>query len=68
MVLLRGRHIGASRGGLQCIFGNVNVPGTAANENSLRCISPPRMLPNETSAYVTQRLRVTINSDLQAAS
>ena len=69
MVLLRGRHIGASRGGLQCIFGNVNVPGTAANENSLRCISPPHsMLPNETSAYVTQRVRVTINGDLQAAS
>ena len=67
-VVLQGLRLGISRGGLLCQFGQ-NPPSiaTAASPQSIRCESPPIMLP-ENATYAEVDVRVSINNDATSLS
>ena len=70
-VLLSGRRIGMTRGGLQCSFGETWVHATSVTEDSVRCVSPARSNLTEnvtTYPWVHEAVRVTVNDDRSAAS
>ena len=71
VVLVSGRRIGTTRGGLRCSFGGSWVAATSVAENTLRCVSPPRLnLTTNVSSfpYVNEAVGVTVNDDVAAVS
>lgn len=66
-LLLSGRQLGVSRGGLRCQFGEVWTVATMEDEDSIQCLSPPRILPAN-ATYVEEEVRVTVNNDTASRS
>lgn len=66
LVVLKGKQIGNSRGGLRCEFASTWVLATARGLNSVQCMSPAH--PTNNGSYEAVHVRVTVNSDPMAAS
>lgn len=70
-VIVTGRHLGMSLGGISCQFGDkdnqdVWVPGVAINGSAVSCTSPPLPLSGDDidKTYpATHSVRVTVNGD-----
>ena len=68
-VLITGRHIGVSRGGLQCGFGSSWVTASSVDEHSLRCAAPAKPINvNSTSKYASVDVHITVNDDQTAVA
>ena len=69
LVLLSGRHIGVSRGGVLCQFGESWVLASVVDEDSVRCTSPPHEDSSTNSpSYADVAVRLTVNGDRAAPS
>lgn len=68
-VELRGRHLGLSRGGLQCQFGDAWTAATAIDEDRVRCLAPAQALASEANlTYAAVDVRIIVNADPSAYS
>lgn len=64
-VVVRGRHL-VDLGGLRCLFGDVVVPATAMDPDSLLCRAPAYSLDNGSSAVAD--VRIVLNGDALAVA
>ena len=65
LVHINGKHIGVSRGGIECQFGPIWVGATLIDEHSLRCVSPA-LERDANSTFATLAVRLTVNGEYDA--
>ena len=65
LVHINGKHIGVSRGGIECQFGPIWVGATSIDEHSLRCVSPA-LERDANSTFATLAVRLTVNGEYDA--